>query len=530
MASLVSSLCWVNRGVAKTRPEKLILKPSELKNVINELKGTSTSGDEDLEETLPHKPVQNAPIDKEESSSSELEERDEDPDDPYNLAAYDDEDQDEEHLLESTIAGMTVYADNKDDPYITLPDEADEDEDKEDFEIKPSDNLIVAGRAAPECSILEVYVYNQEASNLYCHHDIILPAFPLATCWVNYDVETKSPGNLVAVGSMEPVISLWELDVVEVIEPIATLGTKPKRSSKKKKTKQDSPLSGHTDAVLDLSWHALAPTALASASADHTAGIWDLSEGKQVLSLPHSEKVQTLDWHPKESSVLLTGAFDHVVRLFDCRHQTSSCLKWKIKGEVERVLWDQFSPFNFFASDDSGHIHYMDSRKDKKSIFTLQAHTSAVTGLSQCQDYNGCLVTVAMDSLLKVWDIFNQKPSCILEKKFKDQGGLTCVGTCPEASSILVLGSEKCLTIYDLMDSNQARKHFEKKNSTDVQSKAIDEAMDELNLNTMDYDEDELNEYLGNIAEAPKNDQPLKSKANKHQNRKKKMAKRKSKK
>lgn len=25
--------------------------------------------------------------------------------------------------LESTIAGMTVYADNKDDPYITLPDE-----------------------------------------------------------------------------------------------------------------------------------------------------------------------------------------------------------------------------------------------------------------------------------------------------------------------------------------------------------------------------------------------------------------------
>ena len=25
--------------------------------------------------------------------------------------------------LETTIAGMTVYADNKDDPYITIPDE-----------------------------------------------------------------------------------------------------------------------------------------------------------------------------------------------------------------------------------------------------------------------------------------------------------------------------------------------------------------------------------------------------------------------
>ena len=73
------------------------------------------------------------------------------------------------------------------------------------------------------------------------------------------------------------------------------------------------------------------------------------------------------------------------------------------------------------ASDDSGHIHYMDSRKEKKAVFTLQAHTSAVTGVTQCHGYNGCLVTVAMDSLLKVWDTSNQKPTCILEKKFADQ-------------------------------------------------------------------------------------------------------------
>ena len=44
-----------------------------------------------------------------------------------------------------------------------------------------------------------------------------------------------------------------------------------------------------------------------------------------------------------------------------------------------------------------------------------------ITGITQCQNYKGCLVTTAMDSLLKVWDTSGNKPSCLLEKKFKDQ-------------------------------------------------------------------------------------------------------------
>ena len=44
MASLVSSICWVNRGVAKSRPDKLSLQASDLENIIDELKG----GDDNL--------------------------------------------------------------------------------------------------------------------------------------------------------------------------------------------------------------------------------------------------------------------------------------------------------------------------------------------------------------------------------------------------------------------------------------------------------------------------------------------------
>ena len=63
----------------------------------------------------------------------------------------------------------------------------------------------------------------------------------------------------------------------------------------------------------------------------------------------------------------------------------------------------------------------MDSRKEKLPVFTLQAHTSAVTGITQCQGLDGCLATVAMDSYLKIWDMSTQQPICILEKQFKEQ-------------------------------------------------------------------------------------------------------------
>ena len=44
MASLVSCISWVNRGVAKARPEKLSLQASDLENIITELKGGEDNG------------------------------------------------------------------------------------------------------------------------------------------------------------------------------------------------------------------------------------------------------------------------------------------------------------------------------------------------------------------------------------------------------------------------------------------------------------------------------------------------------
>lgn len=58
-------------------------------------------------------------------------------------------------------------------------------------------------------------------------------------------------GNFVAIGTMDPEIAIWDLDLVDGLEPAFTLGKK----GKKKKTKAKVEGYGHTDAVLSLAWN-----------------------------------------------------------------------------------------------------------------------------------------------------------------------------------------------------------------------------------------------------------------------------------
>jgi WD40 repeat protein len=88
-------------------------------------------------------------------------------------------------------------------------------------------------------------------------------------------------GNLCAVGTLQPQIEIWDLDLVEAVVPSVTLGddksgkktTVAKRSVKKK---AKLGLNGHTDAVLDVAHNQNMPHVLASGGADRRTILWDL--------------------------------------------------------------------------------------------------------------------------------------------------------------------------------------------------------------------------------------------------------------
>lgn len=80
------------------------------------------------------------------------------------------------------------------------------------------------------------------------HHDFLLPSYPLCIEWLHYDPEARDVGNMIAIGSMDPIITIWDLDIQDTLEPALKLGSKGSR-------KKNIPKYGHKDAVLDLSWN-----------------------------------------------------------------------------------------------------------------------------------------------------------------------------------------------------------------------------------------------------------------------------------
>ncbi len=148
---------------------------------------------------------------------------------------YDDSGSDDDANLINRVLGTSgrtrlEYADGEPDPYLKLDGDDDEDSEIEDFTLRPTDLIILSAKNEDDVSNLEVWVYEEaDASgeaNLYVHHEVLLPAFPLCLAWMDCDPKGLDTGrrNLVAVGTMEPGIEIWDLDVVDSVEPLATLG------------------------------------------------------------------------------------------------------------------------------------------------------------------------------------------------------------------------------------------------------------------------------------------------------------------
>lgn len=402
----------------------------------------------------------------------------------YDLDHYDSDEVDEDGeqiTMFGNVKSLAYHKPGEEDPYLVLPEGEDDDEEREELQILPTDNLLLAGKVEDEVAHLEVYVYEDEADNLYVHHDIMLPAIPLCVEWldlpVGKDVGERTTGNFVAIGTMDPDIEIWDLDVVDCMYPNAILGqggaeddaASAKKTKKKKNKKPKANDEYHVDSVLALAANRQHRNLLASASADKTVKLWDLHTSQCAKSYAnHNDKICALDWHPKESTVLLSGSYDRTVVAADMRAPEAQAARWGVQTDVENVRWDVHDPNFFYVTTDGGMVYRYDVRNapaspaESRPVWTLQAHDSSVSSFDINPTIPGFMVTGSTDKQVKLWNIQDNKPSMVVSRRLEvGKVFSTTFAPDPEVSfRLAVAGSKGVVQIWDTSTNAAVRRAF----------------------------------------------------------------------
>ncbi|KAH3021719.1 hypothetical protein KXV89_000707, partial [Aspergillus fumigatus] len=448
MSSMITTTAWVRRGVAAQFPTKYEIDEEEMNRIsklarmqLEEAQGdleAAREGKDQDGETMEEdqkEEAQDAMEDDSEEKKGKTSFNDDEDLKEYDLDHYDSDEVDEDGekiTMFGNVKSLAYHQPNEEDPYLVIPEE-EEDEEREELQILPTDNLLLAGKVEDEVAHLEVYVYEDQEANLYVHHDIMLPAIPLCLEWLDFPVgahtDDRTTGNFVAVGTMEPDIEVWDLDIVDCMYPNAILGQggaelegdMKKAKKSKKKTKANDEF--HVDSVLALAANRQHRNLLASASADRTVKLWDLNTAKCAKSYTHhTDKVCSLDWHPKEATVLLTGSYDRTVVAADMRAPDAKA-RWGVDADVENVRWDIHDPNFFYVTTDAGMVYRYDVRnipatpKESKPVWTLQAHDTSVSSFDINPAIPGFLVTGSTDKQVKLWNVENGRPSMVVSRK-----------------------------------------------------------------------------------------------------------------
>jgi len=469
--SMITATAWVPRGFAAPFPTKYTFDEEEFQRIADLAKLQLDDANEDLDEARndAEKPNGEEAMVEDDGSDDDAPVKsskskgyvvcahiilcfvtnpgssDEDDDlKEYDLEHYDDDvekDKKAEGMgmgMFGNVKSLAYHESNADDPYITMKENEEDDEDREELQILATDNMVLAAKIEDEVAHLEIYVYEDEADNLYVHHDIMLPAIPLCVEWLDLpvgksNVSKDSRANFVAVGTFDPDIEVWDLDTVDCMYPNAILGQggeggPPADGEKKKKRKKSKKANDdyHVDAVLSLAANRHHRNLLASSSADQTVKLWDLNTTKCAKSYTHhTDKVCSLAWHPKESTVLLSGSYDRTVVAADMRAPDAKAPRWGVESDVETVRWNPHDPNYFFVSTENGVIHYHDIRNApanpaaSKPVWILQAHDESISAFDINPSIPGFMATGSTDRQVKLWNIQASGPTMVVSRNLE---------------------------------------------------------------------------------------------------------------
>ena len=323
--------------------------------------------------------------------------------------------------------------------------------DEEDYKFKDSDFVLLVAQnqgaegddsEEPDDHTLEVQVYDSEEQNIFVHHDFPLPEMAIALQWIPM-VPEQERGSFLAIGTLQPEVELWNLDVVDILEPAAIL-------------------PGHTGPVTALSWVSLNEKFLLSSSADCTVRMWDISSGQLALTkTQHTREVQSVAWNRSKAHVAASAGSDRVVWVFDVRSSEPG-LKQTCCDELELIKWNPHNSAIITTVLDSGLVQFYDIRKLGSPLVEFSPHRDQAESvvLSYNETAQNIIATGSFDGTCKLWDLNGSAPALLASREM-EIGSILSVEYAPRDKFVLgAAGSSGSIAVWDTSENADVEKRL----------------------------------------------------------------------
>uniref|UniRef100_A0A0N5BF61 WD_REPEATS_REGION domain-containing protein n=1 Tax=Strongyloides papillosus TaxID=174720 RepID=A0A0N5BF61_STREA len=439
MKGFCSSVVFIPRSVVDEKPIIVKLSASEMKNLVLNKNSLEESGDDsDNEDDKKDEEMDCGNNDNENAmkGGDTIGDEDEKAAEKYKMNEYDDA------AAPLLISGISKF--KEDDPYLKNPEEEDP-EDLEDLEVRENENIVAYVINDLDDSEVVYTNFNHVTFHNYVRTSNFLHKCPLVIKYVHPESDAKE-GNLtlVAIGFYEPIIELWDVNMINSAGPVITLG---KELSKKQRKSKENFNSTHVDAVTTLSWNQNMPHILASGSIDKRVILWDItSESVGTLYDFFKEEIQFVLWHPIEVGILLVATATNNIYAINCSTDMTGeeAVNFKIDDDhtLESLDWDRQNPFIFYASSTQGFIYTFDSRKKGKYQHVTKSHESSTNVLLCSRKIEGMVLSAGEGNVI-IWKADSNGSLTKIYEVKSLVGTIFSADFCPENPNVVVFAGNE---------------------------------------------------------------------------------------